>query len=189
MEDVALVRNGKTDGDEYGASVAGAGDFDADGVTDLVIGAPGNGGGRAEVYFGLRQTGLSGTAPTVITGEFSGDRLGEAVSGFLPFQRGQAVELLLGAPSNAVLGSETGAIYGVTKAVAVDDAIRAATIGAAFVDYSAPDPAAASGGPARFGALIRAGLDVNGDKKGDVLIGLPGAALTGKAAGAVFVAW
>lgn len=79
-----LVLTGDAPGDAFGFSVAGAGEVNGDGFSDVVVGAYGSdaGGsaaGRAYVYFG-------GTAPDAVsdftvTGEATLDNLGYAVSG------------------------------------------------------------------------------------------------------------
>src|SRR5262249_19086146 len=64
-----LVLDGERDGDQFGNSVASAGDFNGDGRPDIVVGGYNHGysntrGGRAYVYFG--GPGLDATPDRVI---------------------------------------------------------------------------------------------------------------------------
>ena len=68
-------------GDQFGFSVARAGDVDEDGVQDIIVGAPfndaaGSKAGRAYVYLGG-----SGTLYATKTGKAAGNQFGRTVSG------------------------------------------------------------------------------------------------------------
>lgn len=80
-----LVLAGFAPGDRFGASIASAGDLDADGFADLIIGAPGfdgtfTDGGRAEIYRGS-SGGLEGSPYWTIDGDRDGASLGDLVAG------------------------------------------------------------------------------------------------------------
>lgn len=80
-----IVFAGVAPGDRFGASVASAGDLDADGHADLIIGAPGfdgtfTDGGRAEIYRGS-STGLDASPYWTIDGDRDGASLGDLVAG------------------------------------------------------------------------------------------------------------
>jgi Tetratricopeptide repeat/FG-GAP-like repeat/FG-GAP repeat len=69
------AENAKTDA--FGTHAAGAGDVDKDGYADVIVGAPGaGGGGRAYIY-----SGKSGALLMALSGERPGDRFGNAVAG------------------------------------------------------------------------------------------------------------
>jgi hypothetical protein len=79
-----LTLTGAAAGDNFGLSVAGAGDVNGDGYGDLVVGASGNdaGGsnaGRAYVYFGA--SAPDAIADVILTGAAAGDDFGWSVSG------------------------------------------------------------------------------------------------------------
>ena len=72
--------NGQANGDEFGHRVAGGGDFDGDGVADVIVGAPGSDGngvnsGRAYVYSGATLSLLC-----TLNGPSSNDRFGSGVA-------------------------------------------------------------------------------------------------------------
>ncbi|MDP6761963.1 MAG: hypothetical protein QF860_03745 [Planctomycetota bacterium] len=72
---------GSAAGDGFGISVSGAGDMDADGVADVIVGAYGNdtngsGAGCAQVL-----SGADGGLISEVLGDAAGDRLGFSVAG------------------------------------------------------------------------------------------------------------
>ncbi len=76
-----LTTNGANQGDDHGYSVARAGDVNGDGLSDIIVGAPGysSGTGQAHVYFGGP---FADNQPDLtLTGQQSGDRFGSSVAG------------------------------------------------------------------------------------------------------------
>jgi len=64
--------------DAFGTHAAGVGDVDRDGCADLIVGAPGAGGGAGRAYI---YSGKTGAPLLTLTGERAGDRFGNAVAG------------------------------------------------------------------------------------------------------------
>jgi hypothetical protein len=80
--DIALT--GLAAGDEFGATVSGAGDTNGDGFADVLVGAPlsdsfGADSGAVTWYFGGR-SGVSTISPITISGPAAGDNFGAAVA-------------------------------------------------------------------------------------------------------------
>ncbi len=97
--------------DWFGASAAGAGDVDNDGVADYIVGAPYNdaGGlnaGRAYVYSGLTSTPLY-----IFTGESAGDHFGYDVAGAGDVDNDGFDDLFVSAPFNDAGGEDAGKLY------------------------------------------------------------------------------
>ncbi|MEO8210557.1 MAG: integrin alpha [bacterium] len=76
-----LILAGQNVGDRFGESVSIAGDFNGDGYSDVIIGAPGcsNLTGKAYIYFGSHN-GLSTVPNVTITGEGISNLFGISVS-------------------------------------------------------------------------------------------------------------
>ncbi|HKB14684.1 MAG TPA: VCBS repeat-containing protein, partial [Planctomycetota bacterium] len=97
--------------ESFGASVAAAGDFDADGRADVVVGAPGSyagvaGGGRALVFSGATGGALYtqvGISPTAL--------LGYSVSGAGDVDGDGYSDVILGAPYDDTAGLDAGAVF------------------------------------------------------------------------------
>lgn len=80
-------------GDQYGFSMADAGDTNRDGVHDILVGAPGNGPGHADLY-----SGHTGTLLHRFVGGSAGDAFGWSVSSAGDVDRDHHADLLIGAP-------------------------------------------------------------------------------------------
>ena len=118
-----FVINGVVDGDEAGTSVSAAGDINADGIDDLIIGslADPNGvdSGASYVVFGsappwagsLNLSGLNGTNGFVMNGVSAGDESGTSVSAAGDINVDGIDDLIIGASFADPNGDGSGASY------------------------------------------------------------------------------
>jgi hypothetical protein len=102
--------SGEGDGDEFGTSVAAAGDVNNDGFPDFVVGAPKNGAngynaGRAYIYSG------DGTLLHTLTGENAGDLFGFSVDGAGNIDGDMNDDIIIGARDFAGKFYDSGRSY------------------------------------------------------------------------------
>jgi hypothetical protein len=136
----------------FGASVATAGDVNGDGYADVVIGAPESGGtGRAYVFHGSAG-GLSPAPALTLAGSVA-SRFGHAVSTAGDINSDGLSDVLIGAPSAALVFVHLGTVTGT-------DPVPHATL---------PGPHAGS----NFGWAVATAGDVNGDGYSDIVCGAP----------------
>ncbi len=174
---------GEAAGDTAGAVVA-TGDFDGDGVGDLLVGAPGFDDGATGdvgvVYLVLGPVTTSlglASADARLIGEAAGDEAGAAVASGGDVDGDGVEDILVGAPSHDAGGlSDAGAAYLVLGPVAGD--LSLATADAKIGGES--DSQLLGEGVAGAGSIDGDGLD-------DVLLGAVGDAAGGGDAGAVFL--
>lgn len=160
---------GEAGSDYAGTSVAG-GDFNHDGLGDIVVGAFGNddaGSDAGAVYILLGPT--TGTlslssASLELTGENPGDQAGYAVASAGDYNGDGRDDILVGSWANDTIASNAGAIYLVhggdtgQRSLSLADGIF---WGGAAGDYA--------------GWSVAAGGDTDGDGYGDILMGGYGA--------------
>ncbi|MDO9021585.1 MAG: FG-GAP-like repeat-containing protein, partial [Myxococcales bacterium] len=152
--------------DGYGRSVAGAGDVNGDGYSDIVVGAhearPDGGFpvGTASVFHG-GPSGITATAARVLAGSAPYARFGTSVAGAGDVNGDGYADLIVG-PTNV------GVFHGGASGIA-------ATASSTLV--GAPgDPQ----GQSSFGTAVSFAGDVNGDGYADVIVGAPNASPSGR---------
>ena len=158
-------RGGDEAGAAFGSALANAGDVNSDGVTDIVVGAPGE--GRVHVFNG--KTGglfytIVGPETELLTS------FGAAVAGGQDFSKDKKPDIVVGAPLQS--GSR-GSVY-----------VYNGTNGALIRRLKSP----VSQAFAQFGASVYAAPDLTGDKRADIIVGAPGQIVNGLlGAGQAFV--
>ena len=169
-----LVLPGVAPGDTFGGAVSSAGDFNGDGIGDLIVGAyqsdaGGLDAGRAFIYFGGRR--VDAKADLVLTGETAGDLFGVAVACAGDVNKDGYSDVLVGAHENDARGANAGRAYiyfGGPGADAKPDVI--------LNGESAGDA---------FGYSVSGAGDMNKDGYADVIVGAyensAGAAAQGRA--------
>ena len=158
---------GSFDNESFGASVASAGDLNADGVNDIIIGAPrfplnGADTGRAYVFFGpVSGTLIATQADAIILGEAVNDGFGRSVAGGGDVNGDGISDAIVGADQ---LFADSGAgkayiFYGPLSGI-----IQATNAGAILIGELNRD---------LFGASVSGLGDFNGDGFSDVTVGAP----------------
>jgi hypothetical protein len=151
----------KRKGTRFGASVAGAGDVDRDGLGDVIVGAPddepnGPKSGSASLY-----KGKNGELIRTLTGRRAGDQYGASVSGAGDVNGDVFADVIVGAPQIPSAGDGFAEIRS-----GHDGRLMHELVGGRDLRS--------------FGASVRGAGDVNSDGLADVIIAAPDARGGGK---------
>jgi len=151
---------GEAELDEFGSSVATAGDVNGDGYADVIVGAPnadagGDMAGRAYVYYGGPHA--DAVADLTLTGATANDYLGCAVGTAGDMNRDGYDDVIVGAFNSNAGGAATGQAY-VYFGGASPDAVADLTLNGVAVSDN-------------FGISVATAGDVNGDGYDDVIVG------------------
>ncbi|HHQ47987.1 MAG TPA: hypothetical protein ENK19_03790, partial [Acidobacteria bacterium] len=181
------ISEGEQDNEQLGSSTAPAGDVNGDGLADWVVGAPGYDQdgtadrGRVLLYLGSTIEAERKQPDVIFVGAAPGDRLGVSVAGNADVNGDGTPDLLFGAEQHdgstatgagkAYLVYFDPADYPNLGDPAVSDTVEIASI--ADLTYLG----IASGD--RAGHAVALSRDLNGDGRGEVLIGAPAADRSG----------
>jgi hypothetical protein len=156
---------GEAGDDYFGYAVASAGDVNGDGYDDIVVGAyqnddGGSDAGKAYVYLGSA-SGLSATAPWIVTGEAGDDYFGYAVASAGDVNGDGYDDVIVGAHGNNDGGNDIGKAYVyLGSASGLSTTASWTATGEVAYDY--------------FGSFVASVGDVNGDGYDDVIVSANG---------------
>jgi len=170
LSDATVKFQGEVDGGWAGWDIAGNADFDGDGLSDMLFGAPTSGSGRAYLQYG---TG-SGTAQTVkslatadvkLLGEAARDEAGASVAFIGDVDGDGSADAAVGAPGGRLTGEEVGLVY-----VVHGDPFDPLLAGVGDLG-DAPAILAGNEDSDRAGNTLAAAGDVDADGVADFLVG------------------
>jgi hypothetical protein len=188
-----FVLNGIQQPDRSGRAVSSAGDFNGDGIGDLLIGAlnafpHGEASGEAYIVFGRKSfpasldlIDLDGTNGFMLLGAAAGDHTGVGVAGAGDVNGDGLDDVMIGANGASPEGSASGRVYLVYGRRMVPPVLELAALDGEdgfFIDGAAAGHA--------IGLALDGGGDFNGDGIADMIIGAPGASQSSGAAYVVF---
>jgi hypothetical protein len=167
--DVTLT--GAAAGDYFGYAVSTAGDVNADGFDDVIVGAyqndvGGNNAGRAYIFFGGNV--MNNTADVILTGAVANDNFGISVSTAGDVNGDGYADVTVGA-----YGNDAGRAYIYFGGNVMNNTTDVILTGAAANDL--------------FGISVSTAGDVNGDGYADVIVGAYGNDAGGFAAGRAYI--
>jgi hypothetical protein len=195
---------GEAYGDRAGYSVAGGSDLNADGIEDLLIGAPGHDGdsentgasyliygppttawnrSQSVAHIGLAQTGTTALPGLKFVGTSTGSQSGHTVALLGDVNGDGAPDIAIGSPFDDSGGARAGAVYVIFGPMPADGTYKLAEIG---TRYAGVRIVGAFPGD-RAGSSIAPAGDFNGDGIKDLLIGAPHHKGGGFSAGAIYL--
>ncbi|MBV6479512.1 MAG: hypothetical protein HGGPFJEG_02286 [Ignavibacteria bacterium] len=173
---VDVTLTGSNAGDNFGLSVSAAGDVNANGFADVIVGAPGSdaaatNAGRSQIYFGGNP--MNNSVDITLNGVSAQDNFGTSVSVAGDINGDGYYDVICGAPNNDAAGSNAGRAYVYLGGNPMNTGIDLTLTGAAAGDI--------------FGYSVSGNGDANGDGYSDVMCGAPTNDAGGSNSGSVYV--
>jgi len=171
-----LTMTGEVAGDNFGYSLASAGDINGDGYSDVIIGANrndanGSNSGKIYIYFGAKE--MDNSADIIIAGEASEDYFGYSVSSAGDINGDSFDDFMVGAIQNDENGNNAGKVY--------------IYFGGKVIDNVADLTITGENANEKFGFSVAQAGDVNGDCFSDIMISSIYNSVSAPSAGKVYI--
>ncbi|MCH2105068.1 MAG: integrin alpha [Planctomycetes bacterium] len=160
---------GDSAGDSLGYSLAAAGDWDADGIVDLLVGAPGVDGAGPDTGRVMVRSGRTGEALFSVDGALAGDRAGRAVAALGDVNADGVGDFAYGTPTRSIGGNQAGGAF-----------VVSGSDGSVLHSWEGSTPFGV------FGFSVASAGDLDGDGRQDLWIGAPNEDPNGPDSGAVY---
>ena len=151
-----LVMSGELTGDEFGISVSGAGDVNADGFADAIIGAMGNNSSIGKCYIYLGGSSMDNVSDITMTGEGIVNFFGASVAGAGDVNDDGYSDVIVGAYGYNSFAGRSYIYFGGSSMNGISDVIMTGESNSSF------------------GYSVHGSGDINGDGFSDVIIGAYG---------------
>lgn len=167
-----ITFNGGSAGEEFGFSIAPAGDIMMDGMDDLIVGSPYSGtgamagAGQVNIFYG--GSPMNTVPDRTIDGATAGEHFGWSVAGGVNVDQDATLDMVVGAPDKGTAGS----------AYVYRNLDRANPTQNEIVGKAAGD---------RFGSAVCMMQDLNADTFGEIVVGAPFNNDNGSDSGSVYV--
>jgi len=163
---------GQNTGDNFGYSVASAGDVNGDGYDDIIVGAPFNSSSQGKAYLYFGGSVINSIPDAVFSGSSPGAQFGYSVSSAGDVNADGYDDIIIGAPYEDGTAGRATIIFGNSSMASYSILLLSSPTGW-YDDY--------------FGISVAGSGDVNGDGYADVVIGCPNDDLYGIDRGAAYV--
>jgi len=158
MDNIAdVIMDGEDISDNFGYSVADAGDINNDSYDDVIIGAYGYGSQTGRIYIYLGGSLMDSAEDIIITGEMYNNQFGYSVSGAGDVNNDTYNDVIVGAYGNSTFAGRVYIYYG---GIPMDNFVDVTLEGEGIDNF--------------FGHSVSSAGDVNSDAYDDVIVGAYG---------------
>ncbi len=160
---------GESAGDSLGYSLAVTGDWDSDGIVDLIVGAPNYDDAGPDTGRVMIRSAKTGETLLGVNGELTGDRAGRSVAALGDVDADGVMDFAYGAPTRSVGGTQSGGAV-----------VISGSDGSVIRSWEGATPFGV------FGFSLANAGDLDGDGRDDLWVGAPNEDPNGPDSGAAY---